>query len=283
MCIAVVAAYFALSNGLLQPGLTTHAKPLAELFSNQANRTPYGMLSADVTGVHSVDGLNVTYSGFMNVSIYDISLGSLQLHIPVRAGYASYHGSSRMYLNMAVPQAGINVEFMGADLSNGTSYSCNRYSVMSGNQTSTFNCTKSINKGQEVVGLGGLVSNLAGRVNGTASVIGTREYNGENCTLVSMNGTLDSSAMTANSFFGQVVYSFFGTGRASYDYNVTACLSDRYYAPLNVTAELVPYVANESIGIFVKLGAVSMSRNAGGSYVNAAPPENVSAGVVHGG
>lgn len=274
VAIAIATAYFALGSmdlsgkAVLPGGKAQQGQPWSAL--NSSSATPYGMLSLAVNGLLSVEALNVTYSG--DIEAFASSNSSVQVDMPFTLGYARYSGASRMYASIDIPQIAVNATFTAMEAQNGTAYTCYEYLTGADNSTG-LNCIG----GQTGSGIGagialaGLLKNVRGMVNGSLQAMGGYEYRGNNCTLVSLSGLVNTSALSGNSIFGQLADGFIGMNGTTYSYSAFACLSDRYYVPLNLTATLLPLGGNDSVGIVVSMGVTGISTNADMAYVSEAP------------
>lgn len=236
---------------------------LGAALSSPANGTPEGMLSVIAGGLHATDMLNVTYSGSVNLTLPEATLGVSQLEMPLQVDYARYMGSSKLYVNMEVTELMLNATFIGMALQGGASYACSRFTLISNGSGNGFDCVTggATAGGQAPPGL----------ENGTLDVVGERTYMRENCTLVSLDGVLNSTALNGT-VYGIVASNFLPAGNGTYSYYATACLSDRYYVPLNLTATIVPDApGNATGGTVLELHETSISDVSSKAYVEAMP------------
>ncbi|MCL4365026.1 MAG: hypothetical protein M1569_01780 [Candidatus Marsarchaeota archaeon] len=204
----------------------------AEL-SSQPNKTLAGVMGVEAVKVASLSNLNVTYAGHALISLKGAgALGNVQFTIPFVVSYQKLGNNSRMYFNASgIPILG-NMTGTEISLANGTSYSCtsiSSFEIGAPSNTAGVRCilrSKTLTGSQSpalqssvnLTQLGSTVRALNTQQPNSTSVViaGQRQYNGQGCVFVLMNGRINQSNMTG-------------------DFSANMCLSNLYYIPLNLT------------------------------------------------
>lgn len=238
---------------------------------NALNSTgsPVGAISVVLNGMGKVKEVNVTYSGFLNLS-YKSDIADLNFSVPVSAMYSRFMNSSKYRVNLSVGQLMMNLSVVGISLGNGAGYSCHRYAFAVEGQGNNFTCVEpaeDIAQSIEyVIGQGG-----------KARVVGQSSYMGHNCTLVVLNGTL--SEPQGNGTYQQLSKAM-GFGGSPYNYSVRSCISDRYALPLNLSGKLQPVGTGATVTI--SIFAVHIRNVSNVSYVESLPPHSIYNTVISG-
>jgi hypothetical protein len=174
--------------------------------------------------------LNISYTGTATVSTSGSSLGNVQLSIPLKINYLKYYNDSRIYINATgIPLVG-NTSIIVIVLANKTTYTCIAYSASLGSafgqsSNSGYKCQAghgNLTSSLESSGISGSseASRFLNSTNITTKFVGTEQYNGQACELLIVNGVYTNSTT--------------GTAKA----NVSTCLSQQYYVPLNMTMQV---------------------------------------------
>lgn len=231
---------------------------LLAYLSSPKNQTGAGIMEVIGSGINKTAQLNVSYSGGLNIKTHGGRFGNVAFYIPLAISYEKYGSNSRLYFNASgIPIIG-NLSGYEITLSNGTSYSCSAYSggafanlsSSSSGSSGQMTCqASSSSAASQYISQAGQISQSGSNV--SVKVLGNAQYKGQACVLTRMSG----SSTTAN---------------MSITYNVTMCLSDQYYVPLNITV-LASTSGASSYGISLNLAETSIGRPVSAAGIAALP------------
>ncbi len=278
--------------GAISPATSGH---LDALLAPQSNRTFAKALGIIARGVNSTQELNVTYAGVATMAVGS-GLGNVRFTMPLAVKYQKYQKDSRVSLDVSDVPLLSNFSLVYIRLANSTSYMCatspkeipmGENNTIGLHATLSFTCQKEAASSSNAPLNASQLSTLAALMNGVpVRVRSAVSHSGQSCVPVSLNGTINPQSLSkeSNSLGSIPLASSLLSQNATYNYTISMCLSEQYYLPLNVTAQLnMSSSSQQGMSMLLSLNATSVSGSANDNAVTSLPgPVTTSQSTISG-
>ncbi|MGC9190634.1 MAG: hypothetical protein ACP5FR_01845 [Candidatus Micrarchaeia archaeon] len=256
--ISYGAFYIIHSKGIPQiKTFTTSSNKLVSMLSAGKPINISNLSSAISSQVNKTARLNVSYSGYAQLTAKSKTMGNMSERMPLNISYEKFYNTSRFAINIANAPLFGNISIV--EIANGsTKYSCSsmRSFPLSSNNTG-YQCEKNSNQETQTVPVSS-ATNITQEQGIMLHGVKQLSSNNGQCYLVHGSGIMKNimQAPQASQYQQQTAQNV--------SYNITTCILTDQGIPLNLTAQIV--LGNETapltVGIYLDLKSISNNTSA---------------------